>query len=153
MLKSIKQFFDEKLSVGKGQDTADDEHRMQLATAALLFEICKADYDTTQIEIDTVKQAIQQTFSLPEEAAVELVNLAEQELQDSTSYHQFTSLINQNFSPEQKVEVVENLWMVAFADGQLDKYEEHLIRRLADLLHVPHAQFIAAKHRVQEQLF
>ncbi len=152
MLKSIKQFFDDKISLGKGQGDNDDEHRMQLATAALLFEICKADYDTAQIEIDAVQRAVKQTFALSDEAATELVKLAEQELLDSTSYHGFTSLINQNFSPDQKIQVVENLWVVAFADGQLDKYEEHLIRRLADLMHVSHTQFIAAKHRVQENL-
>ncbi|RLW56975.1 MAG: hypothetical protein B6D69_00780, partial [gamma proteobacterium symbiont of Stewartia floridana] len=77
-----------------------------------------------------------------------LMNLAEQEHRHSTDYFQFTTLINKNYSYEQKIRIIESLWQVAFADRQLHHYEEHVIRRLADLIHVSHGDFISAKHRV-----
>jgi uncharacterized tellurite resistance protein B-like protein len=77
------------------------------------------------------------------------VSLAEEAAHHATSDYEFTSLINKGFTPEQKVKVVEHLWEVAFADRELHKYEEHLVRRIADLLYVSHTDFIAAKHRVQ----
>jgi uncharacterized tellurite resistance protein B-like protein len=150
VLRSIKTFFEQKISFSQADNQTNEEDRIRLATAALLFEISKADYDSTQIEIDTVHAAVQNTFGLPDADAQELVRLAAEEVSAASSYHEFTSLINKNFSADQKIQVVENLWRVAYADGRLDKYEEHLIRRLADLLHVPHTQFIAAKHRVQD---
>ena len=70
----------------------------------------------------------------------------------ATDYHQFTSLIAKNFDQAQKIKVIEYLWMIAYSDYQLDKHEEHMVRRIADLIYVPHKEFLQAKHRVQRQL-
>ena len=93
--------------------------------------------------------AIQFRFGLDAQRSQELLKLAETEHTESTDYFQFTRLINDHYDAKQKIELVEDLWRVAFSDGELDKYEEHVIRRLADLIHVSHKDFIAAKHRTK----
>ena len=80
-----------------------------------------------------------------------LMALAAEEARLATDYFQFTSLINKNFSAGQKVQVVEYLWQVAYADGQLDAHEQHFMRKIADLLYVSHADYVAAKQRARDQ--
>lgn len=152
MANSIKQFFDKWLSPVANSEQEVGEHALQLATAALMIEMMRIDYEIKDEERLSVTAIIRTTFQLSVEETDELVRLAEQEAKQATSYYEFTSLINKNFTPEQKIQVVENMWQVAFADGELDKYEDHLIRKIADLLYVPHRDFIAAKHRVQETI-
>ncbi len=97
-----------------------------------------------------LEQALRKTFTLSRDELRQLVKLARHEAAESVSLHQFTTLINQSFSPEEKIRVVEMLWQVAFADGRLDRYEEALVRKVADLIYVPHRDFIRAKHRVEK---
>jgi uncharacterized tellurite resistance protein B-like protein len=88
---------------------------------------------------------VHEHFGLSGDEAVELLELAEEERSESTDYYQFTSLINDNYTPEQKIRLVELLWRIAYANESLHLYEEHLVRKIADLLHVPHSAFIASK--------
>jgi len=152
MLKAIKDFFEANIA-GADDDTdaRKDEHAYQLATAALLFEIGRADQDVQGVERTAVARAVQRAFELDAQETEELVKLAELEAEQATSLYEFTRLINDNFSPREKEHVVELLWRVAYADGELDKYEEHLVRRIADLIHVPHARFIKAKHSAKSE--
>ena len=89
-------------------------------------------------------------FGLSADEADTLVRLAEEESSQATDYYQFTSLINRHFSAEQKEQVIEHLWEVAYADGRLDAHEEYLVRKVADLVHVPHATYVAAKLRARD---
>ena len=148
MLKTIQDFFVAKI----GDDTEKhSEHGLQLATTALLFEMIWADYqDDDPAERETLDKVLKDTFSLSLDETSELAKLAEQDARQSVSLHQFTSLINQGFSLEEKIRVVELLWQVAFADGRLDRYEEGLVRKISELIYVPHRDFLQAKHRVQE---
>ena len=91
-------------------------------------------------------------FSLTEAETRELADLAEREVEEAVSLYQFTGLINQHFLPKEKVRIVEMLWQVVFADGIIACYEEAMVRKIADLIHVPHRDFIQAKHRVEEAL-
>lgn len=151
MLRAIQQFFDKQVSAATdGRDRERAEHGYRLATAALLFEVSRADYDIKGAERDTVTAAVQRAFGLGAEETAELVRLAELEAEQSTSLHEFTTLINDHFSRAEKQHVVELLWQVAYADGDIDKYEEHLIRKIADLIHLPHRAFIQAKHHAQQ---
>ncbi len=93
--------------------------------------------------------SLKQLLDLDETACDELLALAEQHIEHSHDLHQFTSAINRSWTPEEKQRLVEELWRVAHADERLNKYEEHLIRRIADLLHLRHSEFIAAKLRSQ----
>ncbi len=150
MLKAIRDFYDRYVAGSLDDpDEAEREHAYQLATAALLMEISRADHVVKQVELETVVGAVQRAFGLDASETQILVELAEEEVNEATSLYEFTRLINANFGPKQKQHVVEMLWQVAFADGAADKYEEHLVRRIADLIHVPHRGFIRAKLAAQ----
>lgn len=130
----------------------DTEHALRLATAALLVEMTRADFHVESEERTAVHNALRRVFGLSAEETAELVELAEQDASGASSLFQFTHLIDTHFSPKRKAYVVEMLWRVAFADGVMDKYEEYLVRKVADLLHVSHQDFLQTKHRVQAEL-
>jgi len=146
VLAAIQEFFRARIE----PDTAagPDQHGLQLATAALLFEVLRADYDEHPDERTVLEQTLRKTFTLSESETRELAQLADSEAAESVSLFQFTGLINQYFSAEEKISLVEMLWQVAYADGRLDRYEEAAVRKITELLHVPHRDFIRAKHRV-----
>ena len=148
MIHRIRQFFDQHLTTSSPGDTS---HRLQLATAALLFEMMRMDEQSHTQEHAVLRRALTQKFNLTPEETEQLVTLAEEEAVQATDYHQFTRLINNGFPMERKIKVIEYLWQVANADGHLDKYEEHLVRKIAELLYVPHQAFIAAKHKAASQ--
>ena len=148
MLNAIREFF--QRNIDTPDHTGHSAHGLQLATAALLFEMLQADAQEHPREHAALEDALGRTFSLSEDETRELSELARQEAIEAVSLYQFTGLINQHFSAEEKIQVVEMLWQVAFADGELDRYEEALVRKIADLIHVPHRDFIRAKHRVQD---
>ena len=145
MLKHIKSFFDQHLVPGSVIDDAHSEHVLRLAIGALLLEMTHMDGEVWPEQREAVETAVLEHFELSEGESKELLELAEEERSESTDYYQFTSLINGNYTPEQKVSLVELLWRIAYANETLHKYEEHLVRKIADLLHIPHSAFIAAK--------
>ncbi|VAW73221.1 hypothetical protein MNBD_GAMMA14-754 [hydrothermal vent metagenome] len=147
MLRAIQDFFHSRIDTDP--TGTHGEHSLHLATAALLFEMQRADFEEQEEERNVLERVLRDTFALSKEETRELSRLAQRESEDSVSLHQFTRLINQQFSPEEKVRVVEMLWQVAFADGRIDRYEEALLRKIAGLIYVPHREFIQARHRVQ----
>lgn len=150
MLHSIRKFFSEHMAADPAAGAADAAARARVAAAALLVEVVRADHQFPEVEREAVMASAGRKFGLDEAQARTLVELAEAEAQEAHDLYQFTSLINASFSPEQKVQLVEELWRVAWADDVLHHYEEHVIRKVADLIHVPHSAFIAAKLRVQD---
>lgn len=152
MLKAIRQFFDTHLQpVSAGNNSADTEHALRLATAALLIETSRADFDVNDHERASVVEAVQRIFGLTVQETTELVRLAEKEADDATSLYQFTSLIDRHFSVEQKRHVLEMMWRIAFADTHKDKHEEHLVRKVTDLLHLTDVDFARTRHKVAQQ--
>lgn len=149
MISKLQQFIDRYLAEND-TDQATLEHRLQLASAALMIEVIHVDERVTDIEQDKIRQLISERFELDEEEIESLIELALEEKHDATDYYAFTSLLNSHYSQQQKIALIEGLWQIAYADDDLDKYEEHLIRRLAELLHVPHQDFIRTKHRVEQ---
>lgn len=152
MLNTIKRFFDNHLAPDFSGTDVDSQHALRLAVAALLVEITEADYKQRPDEKIALLEIVRNHFGLGVKEASSLILLAETEHAESTDYFQFTTLINKSYTPEQKRRMIEDLWRVAFADNELHKYEEHVIRRIAGLIHVPHKEFIAAKHRVQNSM-
>lgn len=147
MLQSIKQFFDQHIrSAGTGQGEGA-QHALQIATAALLFEIMRTDGELKEAERHAVTAAIRKRFELTVEETATLLRLAEAEAAQATDYFQFTALINEHFAAEQKEQVVESLWQVASADLEIDRFERTLVHKIADLLYVPRAAQIAARER------
>jgi len=148
MLASIKKFFTENIQ--PHAENVDNEHQLKVATAALLLEMASADFDVHDSELAAVANSMQQHFKLSQAETDSLMNLAAEEADQATCYYDFTRLINNGFSAAQKVKVIELMWEVAYADDKLQKYEEALVRKVADLIYVPHSDFIAAKHRILE---
>ena len=150
MLTNIKSFFEKNFTnVGAVQD---ESHQLRLATAALLIEMMQQDDEVHEKEYQAVMLALQEKFNLLENETEALIKLAREEAHAATDYHQFTRLIAKQFTQPQKIKVIEYLWMVAYADGHLDRYEEHMVRRIADLIYVSHTDFIQAKHQVRKHL-
>ncbi|MEM9387165.1 MAG: TerB family tellurite resistance protein [Pseudomonadota bacterium] len=139
-----------KALLGLDQSTPSDSVRLSsedlpLATATLLVEMTRADHQQTEGERATVEQALVSHFSLAADEARALLEEAERETARAISLYDYTAALNQALDDEQRVKVLELLWRVALADGHLDKYEEYLVRKVADLLYVPHASYIRAK--------
>jgi len=145
MLTQIKHFFQSQLSDNVQPTSGNNQHQLNLACAALLIEVATIDNQFDQAELDTLSKQLVEQFNITQQACNELIALAKQEHKDATSTYQFTQLINNGFNEEQKFLLIRGMWLVAYADGNLDKYEEHIIRKVADLIHVSHAQFIKAK--------
>ena len=147
MLNQIKLFFEQHLALSGPEDSL--EEKLQFATVALFLEMMYMDDKVEPEEQEIILSLIHQNFSLTAEQSTSLLELAEQQRKQATDYFQFTSLINKEYSLEQKVRLIESLWKIAFIDGVLDMNEEYLVRKIADLLHVPHTAFIMAKIRVK----
>lgn len=148
MLNKIKLFFEQHIVLST-QDSLTEES-LHLACAALFVEMMHMDDKVDENEQNTILNSLCENFSLSNEEANTLISLATQEYKQTTDYYQFTSLINKGFTQEQKVMLIKSLWQIAFADGELDKHEEYMVRKMADLLHVTHLEFIKTKHQVIE---
>ncbi|VAW92163.1 hypothetical protein MNBD_GAMMA22-2387 [hydrothermal vent metagenome] len=149
MLKAIQKYFDLHITI---ESEVEVSHQLKLATTALLIEMMLQDNHIDQNEIIAIKESIRSSFNLSQQQSQSLYEIAEQEQRNATDYHQFTRLIAKNYSNEQKLQVIENLWKVAYSDGKLDSLEEHMLRRISDLIYVAHSDFIRIKLKVLESL-
>lgn len=147
MLKSIQDFFDRNMAQGA---PSTKRHSVELATAALLVEVVRSDAGIAPSEHQAVLQAVREKFGLSDEEAQTIFRLAEQEVRTANDCYQFTSLINRHFDQQQKQHVIELMWRVAYADAELAAHENHVLRRIAELLHVTHGDYIAAKMRARD---
>jgi uncharacterized tellurite resistance protein B-like protein len=147
MLRTLKDLFDAVISPPAA--APDREHSLHLATAVLLVEVMRADDGLGEGERDAVLQALRQTFPLADDELDRLVELAHEHARSSSDFHQFTSVVNERLSTDEKVQVVEYMWRVAYADGHLGAHENHIMARIAGLLHVTHGEYIAAKMRAK----
>ena len=145
----IKQFFHDKLV--PRQVPVDGTHEIHLAAAALLMEIARADSQIDAQEEAAVIMSLRRAFDLNDDALEETAKLAITATDEAEDFYQFTSLVNEHYRAGEKQALVEDLWRVAWADGAVDKYEAHFIRRISGLIHVPHSQFIQAKQRARPQ--
>jgi uncharacterized tellurite resistance protein B-like protein len=151
MVKTITEFFGKYIKPASEGTEKISEHSLRVATAALLIEMMRADRDITEEERMAITGTIRSRFGLSAKETAELIRLAEEEIREAAGYYKFTSLINKGFSYEEKKRVVEHLWEVAFADKALDKHEEHMVRKIADLIYVSHKDFIEAKLSVRKR--
>jgi uncharacterized tellurite resistance protein B-like protein len=144
MIESIKKLLVKHAGSTQGA-TGQDEHALQLATATLLMEVARADLDISDEERRAIRRAIEAHYELSPETTRQIIRDAEHEAEHSTSLYPFTRLINRECSYQEKLHIIRMSWQIICADGYTDKHEEHLVRRIADLLHVPHREFIRAK--------
>lgn len=149
MIDALKNFFDQKLTPDEAGNEAQRLKQFELAGAALMVELMETDHELDERESREFVRVLQETFALDNGETEEIVSLARETARDATSLYEFTRLINDHYSYPDKVLLIENLWRLAFADDRLDKYEEGLIRRVADLIHVRHGDFIQAKLKMR----
>jgi len=150
MIEAIREFFQKHLDPQHASAAqGGEDHLLKLATAALLVEMTQADFTERESETLAAAESVRRLFELPDVEIDALLELAREEVREGVSLHQFTSLINKSFDQSQKEKVIEMLWRVAYADGHKDKHEEYLVRKVADLLYVPHSVFIRTRHRVE----
>ncbi len=150
MLDAINAFF-ERVA---GQSSSDDNREMtlELAVAALMCEVMRADGQMKDIEQQTLRALLRRRFDLDDSAVESLVEMARQEVEGSVDHYQFVRLIREEYDYPRRVALIGRLWRMAYADGALDPLEEARVRKLAELLYVEHADFIMQKLEVQQAL-
>jgi uncharacterized tellurite resistance protein B-like protein len=144
MFRTLRTFFDQQISSFAKEPEA--RHSLELASAALLMEISRAHDDISVVEREAIGAAVKKVFHLSDDEIEDLVSTAENVVDSAVSLFDFTTVINDSFNREQKVDLLRMLWAVAYADSQLDHYEEYYVRKIADLLHISHSDYIRTKH-------
>lgn len=134
------------------ENEISDNHVLQIAACALFLEIANIDDDFTEIEKEKIFSIMKKEFSLSEIEINQLINKSEKEIEKSISVYEFTEIVNQYFSVDEKYNLIKNLWRIAYIDGNLDKYEDHYIKKISNNLHLPNKERIAAKLEVKEEL-
>ena len=144
MIKKIKDLLS---NFSKEQETIEEEKISILdkACSALLIEVAFADKIFNDSEITSLKESLRDTYNLDEEIINELIAVAESTVDESTSLYEYTRVVNDEFTYADKLELLTRIWKLAFADGNLDKFEDHLIRKISDLVHISHSDFIRIK--------
>lgn len=142
---NIRKFFEERLVPNDHTDPQERDREIRYATAALLLEVAKADFEQDELERAVIIAMLRDTFELDNETIDQLVQMADSATRQAHDVFQFTQLVNEHYHYDNKTRLIENLWKVAYADGRLDRYEEQFIRKVAGLLHVAHSDFIKAK--------
>ena len=150
MVENIKKFFSEKIETSDQESQVSSQRSVPVAACALLLEMAHADSEFSQSERDNIITILQSNFDMTEDDAGELLNLANLERKESLDLWQFTNLINQNYSHEEKIRVAETLWRVIYTDGKVDKHEEYLMRKLTFLLDLQHQDMIEAKFKARD---
>lgn len=145
MLKKFKQLFSEK----NNPTEADNQQRLKLAAAVLMFEVSKSDDSIDATELTQIKSILADKFSLQADTIKELVEQAKSESDNAISLHEFTRDICSNCEHPERVTILKHLWQVAFADGKLDQHERHFIRKIAGLLYLTDQDIALAKTQAQ----
>lgn len=149
MLQHLKELFQTLLQPDGPASAADTEHELQLATAVLLVEVMRAEPTLADAERRAILEALRSRFHLPPEEVTRLIELAQDTAKTAYDYQRFTAQLNEHFTQAQKIRVVETMWTVAYADAHLDAHEQHVISKVAGLLHVTHGEYIGAKLRAK----
>ena len=123
-------------------------HDVLVAVCALFVEMARIDETFTPLEMKTILSILHEKYGLSQEHARAIVEEAERELEDSVDLWQFSNLINENYSNDEKVEIIKTLWKIVYVDGKMDRYEHYLMRKLKNLLRLSQKQLIEAKLKV-----
>jgi len=148
MIDKIKRFFDKAKADVLKDENQTTEHDIRVATCALFVEIARIDEEFTDAEMETIIAILKEKYGLSQEHADALVAEAEKELDQSVDLWQFARLINENYSNEEKIEIIETLWRIVYVDGKMDAHEHYLMGKLQNLLRLTHDQLITAKIKV-----
>jgi uncharacterized tellurite resistance protein B-like protein len=147
MFESFRKFLSE-VSDGDKHPTHFEHNDYRLAAAALLVHAAAIDGDVSDAERGKLRALIKKEFELDEATTDELVAEATEAENESIDLYHFTSVINGSLNEEGRRRVVEMMWEIAYADGDVDEFERNLIWRAADLLGISSRDRIELGHRV-----
>ncbi len=148
MIDKLKGFFGKPQPKGSKEASQVSEHDVRVAVCALFVEMARIDKTFTPAEMETILSILKDKYGLSGEHADALIAEADRELEQSVDLWQFARLINENYSTEEKIEIIEILWQMVFVDGKMDEYEHYLMNKLKNLLRLSHDQLIDAKLKV-----
>ena len=149
MIDLVKRFFGKCVKDDPGNQGGEGAHDIRIATCALLLEMANIDGEFDDWEKESIISIIKKDYRLSDEEAESLIEAADEELKGSTDLWRFAGLINQNYSIDEKIRIIETVWRIAYTDGKLDKHEDYLVHKLAQLLRLTHKQLIEAKLKVK----
>jgi len=147
MLRRLKEL----LAPAEAADETPDPERVRVATCVLLIEVAGADNEFSPVECERIITSLRARFGLSQDEAEELMDVAQQRRSESYDLWKFTNQINETCSPPEKIQIIEEVWRVIYADGTLEGHEDYLVHKLARLLNLNHPQLIDAKLRVLEE--
>ena len=151
MINKLKEFFKNEIAFSTSDGAKEkQQHSLEQACALLLMEVSNADFEQSDVEKKKIKQLLQSLFSLSDAKLTELFEHSKQASKDTTSVHPFTSMINDSYEYDQKVNLLGLMWKVAYVDDDLDKYEEAVIRKVSELLYISHSDYIKVKHHAED---
>ncbi|QSP94336.1 TerB family tellurite resistance protein [Marinobacter salinisoli] len=145
MIEQLKKLF----AAPEPQAQKPDAHQLAIASTALMLQLSRIDRDQDDRELQTIIECAVAEHQVSRDEAEAILEDALSHADDATSLYEFTGQINEHFDQEAKQALLVNIWQVAFADGRIDKYEEHLIRRMAELLHLNHREYMQARHSAE----
>lgn len=148
MLDVLKRFFSDRSDDAADDDSRQQDHDIHVAVCALFLEMARIDESFSDAEMETIIAIMKEKYGLSSDHADALLAAAEAELEASVDYWQFARSINENYSPDEKIEIIETLWRIVYIDGKLDDHENYLMHKLSNLLRLSHKQLIDAKVKV-----
>lgn len=141
----------EKLISKPEEAAVSDEERMRIATCVLLLEVAGADNEFSPDECSQIIEILRKRFDLTQDESEELIQAASERREESFDIYRYTRHINDAYAPHQRIELIEEIWRVIYADGKLDGHEDYLVHKLARLLNLSHPDLIQAKLRVAKE--
>ena len=151
MIDKLNRFFSKPQQKGSKDVSQASEHDVRVAVCALFVEMARIDRTFTPTEMETILSILKEKYGLSKEHADALIAEADRELEQSVDLWQFARLINENYSTEEKIEIIEILWQMVFVDGKMDEHEHYLMNKLKNLLRLSHDQLIDAKLKVMKK--
>jgi uncharacterized tellurite resistance protein B-like protein len=147
----FKKLFDDIMGRISAEDVAADDRdaAIRMATAVLMVDVALIDSSFDEVEFERMLGLVKNHFGLSTQAAAELINAANAEADELVSVHEFTELLQKHLNDHEKARVVELLWSTAYADGELNKYENSLVLKVSDLLNV--SRDIAMRLKLEAQ--
>ncbi len=136
--------------VNEEASDADPGNAIALAAAALMMEVARSDNQKQDIELSEIERILKDNFEVDSESVDELVTSAEEKVEAAHDLYQFTQLINEHYTYTDKESLILAMWQVAYADGHVEAIEDHIIRRVAGLIHLAHADFIRLKIQARD---
>lgn len=148
MIDLVRRFFEKGQGTGSADQGTRESHDVRVAVCALFLEMANIDGKFSASEQDYVISLLKREYGLSDQHVVDLMEASQKGLKDSIDLWQFTNLINQNYSRDEKIQIIEMVWQIVYADGRLDKHEDYLVHKLAKLLRLTHKDLIDAKLKV-----